>query len=399
MIGEPLPETNAVDWLDNLLSRAIQLRASDIHIEPTREVLSIRFRIDGSLHLIENIYKGSYETIISRIKVISQLDSIEHRLPQGGHFESNYKNRLFNIRVSTFPVIYGEAVVMRILNREDVILNLKDLGFDPYQFEAVDKLIKQPYGMILITGPSGSGKTTLLYSILNVLSNATNNIITIEDPVEIQVEGMRQAQVYEYSDFNFATALRSVLRQDPDILMVGEIRDEESAQIAIQAALTGRLVLSTFHTLNVFAVISRLIEMEIPQSVIANAIMGVISTRLVRKICPTCREVYTPTEEEKIILSQEVTPNQLFYRGKGCEKCLKSGYFGRTGVFEVIPFDNEIRALILEEKPRFLEMVRLLQSKKIKALTESAMDKVYQGITTLQEVIRVTGLPTKNTNH
>lgn len=388
-MDEILSDINTESWLTGLLAKAIDLRASDIHIEITRDILSVRFRIDGILYLIETLNKESHKTIIAHIKIVAQLDSMDFRLPQDGHFEFTHNNHIFNIRVSTFPTIYGEVVVMRILNREDILLKLGDLGFDNYQLEIINNLIHEPYGMILITGPSGSGKTTLLYSALNVLNKPSINIITIEDPTELQIDGMRQSQVNESSEFKFATALRSVLRQDPDIIMVGEIRDDETAQIAIQAALTGRLVFSTFHTLNVPAVVTRLIEMGIPQSVVANAIAGVISTRLVRKICPDCKVPYQLSEEEKKMLGEDLAPEQAFYKGIGCGKCLKSGYFGRTGIFEIIPFDEEIRFGILE-KLRLSEMAQTLQKKEIKSLRQSALDKACQGLTTAAEVIRVT---------
>jgi len=381
------------DWLENLLLRAIENRASDIHFGLERDVLNIRFRIDGLLYLIDTL-KGeeNYELVISRLKVIAQIDITEHRLPQDGHFEFSHGGRLFNIRVSTFPTIYGEVVVLRILNREDILINLGELGFDKSQLETVNSLISMPYGMILITGPSNSGKTTLLYAFLNTLRKPTNNIITVEDPVELQMEGVRQTQVNEPLGFNFAKAMRSVLRQDPDIIMVGEIRDDETAQSAMQAALTGRLVFSTFHTLDVFAVVSRLIEMGIPRSVIAHAIAGVVSTRLVRKICPLCRASYELTPQERILLAEKFSPTQKFYKGRGCEKCFNSGYFGRTGIFEVVALDDDIRTVIIE-KPLFSEMVTMLRKKSIKTLGASAMDKVLEGHTTLEEAIRVTGRP------
>ena len=388
-MGDIISDVSTESWLDNLLSKAIDLKVSDIHLEIARDIFNVRFRIDGLLYLMETLDKGVQQTIISHIKIVAQLESTEYRVPQDGHFEFSHSNRVYNIRVSTFPTIYGEVIVMRVLNREDTLLNLGDLGFDTNQLQNVDALIHHPYGMVLITGPSSSGKTTLLYSILNILNKSTNNIITIEDPVELQIDGMRQTQVNEYSEFKFATALRSVLRQDPDIIMVGEIRDDETAQIAIQAALAGRLVFSTFHTLNVPGVVTRLLEMDIPASVIANAISGVISTRLVRKICQDCKVPYQLSEGEKRILGETLPEGKVFYKGGGCEKCLRSGYHGRTGVFEVIPFDEEVRFAIVE-KMHLSEMFSAIQKKKIKTLRESAMEKVYQGITTVEEVIRVT---------
>src|SRR3989344_3215734 len=382
------------EWLNNLLSKAIEAKASDVHIEPDRDNLRIRYRVDGLLYVSETLSIERQEPIISRIKVVSNLDITEHRLPLDGHFEFRYGGlggfRIFNIRVSTFPTVYGEAVVLRILNREDSLINLDSLGFDEGQLEKVNSLITQPYGMILITGPSGSGKTTLLYSILNILNKPTANIITIEDPVELQMDGVRQTQVQDVVGLTFAKALRAVLRQDPDIVMVGEIRDSDSAQIAIQAALTGRMLFASFHTLSVFAVVARLIEMGIPRSVISNSIMGIISCRLVRKICPSCKTPYQLTPNESKLLDIQNSEENNFYIGKGCDDCRQSGYIGRVGIYEVVPFDEDVRSAIIEnEHPS--KITTILKNKKEKRLEESAMEKVYQGITSSQEIIRVVG--------
>ncbi|MBI3443445.1 type II/IV secretion system protein [Candidatus Woesebacteria bacterium] len=381
------------EWLDSLLSRAIESRASDIHLEPARDAFHIRYRIDGLLYLIENLSMERHEPVVSRVKVVSQLDITEHRIPQDGHFEFTYGGlggmRFFNIRVSTFPTIYGEAIVMRILNREDILINLEGLGFDQSQLNTVENLIVQPYGMVLITGPSGSGKTTLLYSILNALNKQTVNIITIEDPVELNLEGAHQTQISEETGLTFAKALRAVLRQDPDIMMVGEIRDSDSAQISMQAALTGRLVFSSFHTLNVFAVVARLLEMGVPRSIIANAIVGVIASRLVRKICNSCKTSYQPTPAETKMLGVYLETQKLLI-GKGCDECRHSGYKGRVGIYEVVSFDEEIRTAIIEEASSS-KLLSIIRGKKIKSLKEGAVDKVFEGITSIQEVVRVIG--------
>src|SRR3989344_1774194 len=375
------------DWLNKVLTDAIGKRASDIHIEPQREKIQIKFRIDGMLRDIEHVNLDSSESTTSRIKVLAGLDITEHRLPQDGHFEFNYDIRVYNIRVSAFPTIYGEAIVMRILNREDILISISQLGFDETQYKTVLNLISQPYGMILTTGPSGSGKTTLLYSMLNSVKKDTNNIITIEDPVEVQMEGIRQTHISEAVGFTFAKALRAVLRQDPDVIMVGEIRDSETAQISIQAALTGRLVFSTFHTLNVFGVTARLIEMGVPRSVTANSVNAVISSRLVRKICNNCKEEYSPKQNE-LRFVENISGSTLF-KGRGCNECVTSGYKGRIGIFEVVPFDEEIRSIITEN-PQLSDLLPLVKQKGIKNLKEAALDKVAQG-TTISEVIRVTG--------
>ena len=391
-------DKDARDWLDKLVTKAIDSRASDIHIEPSRDYGAIRLRVDGFLYELERFEKQYYDQMISQIKVVSQLDITKHKLPQDGHFEVNNNGEVYNLRVSTYPTIYGEVAVLRVLNRDDSLLGLKELGLDEDQYKDVIDLIYNPYGIILITGPSGSGKTTFLNSILTLLNKPDNNIITIEDPVELKMEGIRQTQINQYEEFNFSTALRAVLRQDPDIMMVGEIRDSETAQISIQAALTGKLIFSTFHTLDVFGIISRMLEMEIPRSVLAHTISGVISTRLVRKICNECKVKYELTEDEKSILSGVDLEGIDFHRGEGCDNCAGSGYYGRIGIFEVIKFGNDIRAMIVDNLP-YVEMLEVLERTRRKTLRESAIDIVYQGITTMEEVIRVVGKPVVSINH
>lgn len=383
--------TTPGDWMDRILADAIDSRASDIHLEPERDSFNVRFRIDGILYTIESLTKYSQEKIISRIKVLANINITEHRLPQGGNFEFNYKDRVYNIRVSTLPTPDGEATALRILNREEILMRLQELGFDKNQLETINKFIVSPHGMILITGPSGSGKTALLYSILNDLNKPDNNIITLEDPIEFQMPTVRQAQISESTGLDFARAMRSVLRQDPDVLMVGEIRDPETAQMAFQAALTGILVFSTFHTLDVPGLVARLVEMGIPRSVVAQAIEGVVSSRLVRKICDSCKKPYQLSDYEKMILGDK-SKGKKFQKGEGCKNCLNSGYFGRTGIFEVAHFDDEIRSAIIGKEP-YVSLRKLLEEKGIKTLRESAIDKVFQGITTVEEVARVTGTP------
>ena len=380
------------DWLDKLVAKAIDSRASDVHIEPSRDYATIRLRVDGFLYELERFEKESYEQMISQIKVFSQLDITQHRLPQDGHFEFKNKDRVYSIRVSTYPTIYGEVAVFRILNRDESLLSLKELGLDERQYKDVVDLIHSPYGMILITGPSGSGKTTFLNAILTMINKPDNNVITIEDPVELQMDGIRQTQVNQYDEFDFAAALRTVLRQDPDIMMVGEIRDKETAQISIQAALTGKLIFSTFHTLDVFGIISRMIEMEIPRSVLAHTISGIVMARLVRKICNACKSPHELTEDEKNILRGVDFGAKTFYKGKGCDHCAKSGYYGRVGIFEVIKFGSDIRAMIVDNVP-YRDMLNVLEQTHVKTLGESALDKVYDGVTTMEEAVRVVGKP------
>lgn len=392
------PSTTENDriWFDNLLDEAILRRASDIHIEPRKGKSVMRLRVDGMLHVLDEFEKELHGNIISQIKVISDLDIANTHFPQDGQFEYVYDERSHYIRVSTFPTIYGETVVMRILNRKDALLGLDQLGFDEKQLTDLRRIIIKPFGMILTTGPSGSGKSTLLNSILNELNTTENNIITIEDPVEFHIDGVRQTQVNQYHEFNFTTALRAILRQDPDIIMIGEIRDAETAQIAIQATLTGRRFFSTFHTLDVFAIISRFIEMGISKTVIAYALGGVISARLVRKIHEKCKVPYVVKDSEMRILHELLPADRPLFEGEGCEECSNTGYFGTTGIFEVVSFDEEIRNTIIESTS--LELLRpVLKAKNIKSLLGSAIDKVTQGTTTLAEVIRVTGGGDKST--
>ncbi len=384
--------TDARAQIDSILISAIDNRASDIHFEPEKDCFNIRFRIDGFLYSAQKLEKDYHDTIISRIKVLSQINITERRFPQDGHFEFEYRNKPYNIRVSTFLSTHGEVAVLRILNRDDILIEIENLGFSKDQLSLIAKLIKKPNGMIIVNGPSGSGKTTLLYSMLNTLNKSNNNIISLEDPVELQIDNIRQIQVNQSIGFTFSKAMRAVLRQDPNIIMVGEIRDSETAQIAIQAALTGILVFSTFHTLDAPGLIARFSEMDIPRSSLSQAIAGIVSVRLMRKICPVCKAQYKLTDSEKTILGIDDVEieNQKynFQKGRGCDKCHKSGYLGRTGVFEIAYFDNEIRSCILEKSSAHL--VEVLRAKQVKTLRQSAREKVLDGITTVEEMLRLT---------
>lgn len=389
-------QEGAEDWVDYILRIAIQNRASDVHFEPQQDGLDVRFRIDGLLYPVSNFLdysyvKGDVASIITRIKVLSQMDISEHRFPQDGHYKFTNEERVYNVRVSTFPTTDGETVVLRILNREDTLLKLDSLGLDQIQLDIVRKLISNPYGMILITGPTGSGKTTLLYSILNTIRKPTNNIVTLEDPIELQMSSIRQVQIKDSIGLSFAKAMRSVVRQDPDVIMLGEIRDPDTAQMAMQAALIGILVLSTFHTLDVPGLVTRFIEMGIPRSVVIQAIAGVVSTRLVRKICQSCKTPYTLSDYEKKVIGENYATS-TFQKGKGCHACNGSGYLGRIGIFETVYFDDEVRSCIFENQTASA-LYKIIKEKKIKSLRESAIEKVIQSVTTAEEVIRVTGLP------
>ena len=376
------------DLVDPILNEAIKLRASDIHFDPERDRVDIRYRIDGVLRKARSVPPGAYDQIMARLKVLSRIDTTVHRLPQDGHFEFVSKGDIYNFRISTVPTTYEQATVLRILDREDFLVGIENLGFDDVQKKTIFEILRQPFGVVLTTGPGGSGKTTLLYSFLGYLNSSENNIITIEDPVELEMEGLRQIQTNENMGLTFASALRSVLRQSPDIIMVGEIRDSETAQLAMQAALTGHLVFSTFHTLDIPALVIRMIEMGVPRSVVAHTITGVISARLVRKVCADCAE---PVDIDSIPAKlRETLQTGNIIKGKGCNKCDGTGYKGREGVFEIAPFDSEIKTVILENGSA-ADVNALMSKKKVESMEEAAFRKVYEGITTIEEAVRITG--------
>lgn len=378
-----------IEILDHILTLAVESRASDIHFEPGRNGFDIRFRIDGILHPIQRLNPNIQDEVISRIKILSQMDIVEHRLPKDGHFEFPYKNLVYNIRVSTMPEMYGESVVFRIHGVEEIVHKLEEIGLEPDQLGLLKDLIQSPSGLILVTGPTGSGKTNLIYSMLSYLNTQDKNIITLEDPVEFQIENIQQTSINEDIGLTFATAVRSVLRQDPDVIMLGEIRDGETALLAIQASLSGILLFTTFHTFDLPALVNRLFEMGIARSIVAQSIRGAISVRLIRKICENCKEEYIPTEEQLMMLPP-VMASGAFYHGRGCSVCQNLGYLGRTGIFEIIEIDDEIRASIIDLQPATV-MVELLKKKNIKSLRTAAFEKVLSSITTINEAIRVVG--------
>ncbi len=389
-----LKQNQAKEWINNILGFAIDNRASDIHFEPEQDLYRVRFRVDGLLTDAPELMgylKEPATSVLSRIKVLAKMDITGHYVPQDGHFEYMRQETIYNIRVSTFPTTNGETIVLRIHNRNDILMRLENLGFDQPQLNTIMRVISNPSGLVLITGPSGSGKTTLLYSILNTLHKSQNNIITLEDPVELEMLNTRQVQINEALGMSFPTAMRAVIRQDPDIVMLGEIRDSETAQMAFQAALIGILILSTFHTLDTPGLVMRFIEMGIPHSVVAYALSGVISSRLLRKICPNCKIEVKKTDLDNTFLGEKAATANLF-QGKGCDMCKKTGYRGRTGIFEIVPFDEEIRTAIVE-KITASEFLNMLRKKQIRHLQDMAIDKALQGTTTIEEVIRVTGMP------
>lgn len=378
--------------LEGILEQAVMLGASDIHLDPVPNGMVARIRVDGLLYTLGQFEKVSPESVTSLIKVSAKMDIVEKRMPQDGHFEFLYpqSNQVVGFRVSTTPTVYGEAVVLRLLNRNSVAETMDNIGFTPEQLETVKKIIYSPYGIIIITGPMGSGKTTLLYLFLRTLNNTQLNIITLEDPIEYQIPDFRQMQVNETIGWSFAKGMRAIVRQDPDIIMLGEIRDSETAMMTFQAALTGRLVFSTFHTFDIPGIIIRLIEMGIPRSVVSHALTGVISSRLVRKICSACAED-VPAIESDLKLLGLPAGEYMLKRGKGCEVCHGTGYAGRTGLFEVVHFDDEIKENVMQSNPA-VSLRDLLKTKVHPAMRQIAVDKVMQGITTPAEFMRVIGL-------
>jgi type II secretory ATPase GspE/PulE/Tfp pilus assembly ATPase PilB-like protein len=387
-----------IKLVDTILYNAMESRASDIHIETRERDVQVKFRIDGALYAkVDPIDISFHQTLISRIKVMSELDIAERRIPQDGRFRVRYKGRTVDFRVSIMPTIFGEDAVIRILDKEQINesfknLNLDVVGFDYEDISRFRLYIKEPYGMVLVTGPTGSGKTTTLYAALNEIRNEEDKIITIEDPVEYQLHGIVQIPVNEKKGLTFARGLRSILRHDPDKIMVGEIRDEETAQIAIQSALTGHLVFTTVHANNVIDVIGRFINMGVEPYNFVSALNCVLAQRLVRLLCPTCKRPYTPNDDdltESGIRREEVSAEQIFFRSVGCDSCNHTGYRGRTAIHELLDMSDTIREMIIERRPGS-EIRRQAEKEGLLSLRESAVKKVFAGMTTLHEINRVT---------
>lgn len=384
-------EAPVIRLVNLIISRAIELQASDIHFEPFEKDFHIRYRIDGVLHDMESPPKNLQAAVISRIKIMSKLDIAERRLPQDGRIRLRVMGKEIDFRVSTMPILFGESVVMRILDRESITFELDHLGFPQEKLRSFEDLILRPYGIILVTGPTGSGKTTTLYSALNKINDPEKKIITVEDPVEYQLSGINQIHVKPSIGLTFANCLRSILRQDPDVVMIGEIRDAETAEIAIHAALTGHLVFSTLHTNDAAGAITRLMEMGMENYLVSSSLLGIMAQRLVRVICPKCRELYTPAEEtiQEMELSPEDLPDIKLARGRGCENCASTGYRGRKGIYELMMVSDEIRRLILSRADS-KEIKDKARELGMQTLREAGWNKVKQQITTGSEVIRVT---------
>ncbi|MDK2820112.1 MAG: type pilus assembly protein PilB [Clostridia bacterium] len=378
-------EAPVVRFVNHIIKEAIKVKASDIHIEPQERKVRIRLRIDGLLRDLTYVPLDMLSNLISRIKILAGMDIAEKRLPQDGRFQFNLGKRI-DLRVSSLPTVYGEKVVLRILDRNVMLLPLEKLGFLPDKKQRYISLIRSSYGMVLITGPTGSGKTTTLYATLNTLSSPDRNIITIEDPVEYTLPGINQVKVNLKAGLTFVSGLRSILRQDPDIIMVGEIRDKETAEIAVSAAITGHLVFSTLHTNDAAGAITRLLDMGVEPYLVNSSVIGVVSQRLVRSICPHCREEYQPEQDslEKIWLPEV----SRLYRGRGCKECHYSGYTGRTAIHEVLVMNAELRKLVAQKAPASAIKEAALASGMV-TLMDDGLEKVRRGITTVAEVLRV----------
>ncbi len=381
---------NAVEFM---LQHAYDTRASDIHLEPKRDVSLARFRIDGVLHDIQTMPKIVHAAVVSRIKTMSRLDIAEKRRPQDGRVKTTRGGREIELRVSTLPVAFGEKVVMRIFDPEVLMQDLSGLGFYPEELILFQEFISRPHGIILVTGPTGSGKTTTLYSALKAIANREINVTTIEDPIEMVIEDFNQTSVQSKVGIDFARALRHILRQDPDVIMVGEIRDGDTAQYAIQAALTGHLVFSTLHTNDAASSISRLVDLGVERFLISSTLIGTMAQRLVRRICPHCTSERHLSNEEAATLRLTVPAGKRIkvQEGRGCFECRSTGYLGRTGIFEILAVDDAIKALILEgaDAPA---IKREAAKNGMRTLRQSALRKLAEGLTTFEEVVRVTGL-------
>jgi type IV pilus assembly protein PilB len=378
-------EAPIVRLVNSILSQAVREKASDIHISPEKDYVQVRFRVDGRLHEVPAPQKSMFLPIVSRLKILAGIDISVSRIPQDGRFTIKMNNKEINIRASTIPTIYGENLVLRLLDTSTDIYALDRLGMSQDDMDKIESMITKPYGMILSTGPTGSGKSTSLYSILKKINESDINIITLEDPVEFRIEKIRQIQLNRRAGMSFANGLRSILRQDPDVIMVGEIRDDETASIAVQAALTGHRVLSTVHTNDAAGAITRLLDMGIEPFLVSSVMLVSFAQRLVRKICPYCKESYSPPKEALAHWGLDKIERANFQRGRSCFQCMGTGYKGRTGIFEVLVIDEMVQDMILKRKSA-QEITRAAhQAGKLRTLKEDAADKVLKGITTLEE--------------
>lgn len=402
---EVAPENSADDqmtpavWLNEVFMEAVRLEASDIHIIPEKDYMSVKFRVSGVVTEVAKWDIDYHDMIMSRLKVISGLQVVEKNIPQDGHLELLFElpshetteepTKEFNFRVSTMPTINGEAAVLRALNKEGALLNIADVGFSDKALLMMKKILRRGHGVVLMTGHSGSGKTTTLYSVLNYLNTTDKAILTLEDPVEYRVANIRQSQVNPATGYTFSVGLKALLRQDPDVIMIGEIRDEETAGIAMRLALVGRLVLTTLHTNSITGALVRMTDMDISKSIVASAFIGIVAERLVRKICDHCRVESTPPYDLLKMFDISWPEGVKVYAGQGCDACNFSGYKGRLGIFEVLEIDEDFRNLIIQQVPGSV-LDEYVKSHVVETLRDDGFDKVRRGITTLEEVIQVT---------
>jgi type IV pilus assembly protein PilB len=390
-VKEIVEDAPIVKYVNLLITQAIQDRASDIHLEPTEHDLRVRFRIDGVLHEVMRSPKAIQSGVISRLKIMADINIAERRIPQDGRLSVNAHGRKIDLRVATLPTVWGEKVVMRILDNSTARLDLTDLGFSEDNYERYSRSFTKPYGMILVTGPTGSGKSTTLYATLNIVSRPEVNVITVEDPVEYRLPGINQVQTNNKAGLTFASALRSILRSDPDIVLIGEIRDHETGQIAVEAALTGHLVLTTLHTNDAPSAVSRLTEMGIEPFLVGSALDAVLAQRLARRLCSKCKEPYTPSAESMVASRfpwQDGQPLPELFRPIGCSVCSKTGYKGRLALHEVMLVSEEIERLAVE-KASATTIEHLAREQGMKTLREDGLSKVLAGVTSLDEILRV----------
>ncbi len=392
--GDLLDDTSnapIIKLVNLILSQAVKARASDIHVEPYRNRIKVRYRVDGILYDMILAPKHIQSTLVSRIKIMARLNIAEKRLPQDGRIEIRIGDKDVDIRVSTIPIAFGERVVLRLLDKTSVLLKLSDLGMSEESLKVFNRLIRSAHGIILVTGPTGSGKTTTLYAALSTINTPQINIITIEDPIEYQIEGIGQIQVNPKINLTFANGLRSIVRQDPDVILVGEIRDLETAEIAIQAALTGHLVFSTLHTNDSASAVTRLIDMGLEPYLVTSSVIGILAQRLVRTVCNECKAAYVPDPEslQNIGITPDMYGGEKVYGGKGCQGCLNTGYRGRIGIFELMVLDDAIRGLILKTSDSNTIERKAVQ-RGMRTLRQDGAAKVLNGVTTVEEVLRVT---------
>jgi len=383
---EAIKNAPVVRLVNSIIKQALKSRASDIHIEPFENIVRIRFRIDGQLQEVMTPAKNTHSAIVTRIKIIASLNIAEKRNPQDGRVEMEIDDRIVDMRISVLPTVFGEKIVIRLLDRSNFLKTKKELGFTAENLKLFNNILDIPNGIILVTGPTGSGKTTTLYSVLNDFNNVATNIITVEDPVEYRLEGINQVQVNEKAGLNFASGLRSILRQDPDVIMIGEIRDMETAQIAVRAAITGHIVISTLHTNDAPSTVMRLVDMGIKPYLISTSVKGIVAQRLVRTICPNCKKPVKITKTEKSVLNIHEDIN--LYKGEGCNKCFKTGYMGRIAIHEVMKLNAEIR-LAIEASQSTDSLREAAMRQGMKTLEDNCKELVLNGTTTFEEMLRV----------